>query len=220
MASGKFDKNRAFEWWQTAADLVVLNLLFVITCIPIITIGTATCSMYTYLIRTIRGDERPLAKSYFKLFAENFKKTVGVWIGMLLAYGILYMDFQIGKNMAKPMNVVILAIVVLGVMLVTSVWIYYMSWTGLIENTVSETIKNALILGIQHAPYSLLMIVLWLSPAILLWMPEVLRVTIPLFFLVWPAIMAYMNAQILAKLYLPYLGEPPKDEPDNWSAEQ
>ena len=96
MASGKFDKNRAFEWWQTAADLVVLNLLFVITCIPIITIGTATCSMYTYLIRSIRGDERPLAKSYFKLFAENFKKTVGEKKKKKIGYDATFYTVSIG----------------------------------------------------------------------------------------------------------------------------
>lgn len=39
--------SKFFAVMSKIGDFIVLNILFVITCIPIITIGTSFCALYT-----------------------------------------------------------------------------------------------------------------------------------------------------------------------------
>ncbi len=207
---------RIFNGLSELTDLIILNVLFLITCLPIVTIGTATTSMYTYLIRCARGDERPLAKSYFKLFKENFKKTVGVWVLLLLALVVLVIDANITTGLSDGLVLFFQVIVILGTFIIVSVWIYYMSWTGLFENTVRETFRNALLLTFSKAPWSLLMVVIWLSPLVMFLIPDGLGVSLTFFVLLWPTVAAWINARILLHIYQPFLKDDEATQDSEW----
>ncbi|MBO5999901.1 MAG: YesL family protein, partial [Lachnospiraceae bacterium] len=53
------------------ADLLILNLLTVVCCIPVITAGAAFSAMYYVLLKMVRGEEGYIVKQYFKAFKEN-----------------------------------------------------------------------------------------------------------------------------------------------------
>ena len=67
-----FDINSKFM--QTAmkfGDLVFLNILTVLCCIPIITIGPAFTAMHYTLLKMHRDEEGGLLKTYFHSFFSN-----------------------------------------------------------------------------------------------------------------------------------------------------
>lgn len=55
------------------ADLIILNILFLICCIPIVTIGAASTALYTVTMKSVRDEESYVIRSYFKAFKDNFK---------------------------------------------------------------------------------------------------------------------------------------------------
>jgi uncharacterized membrane protein YesL len=206
----KLDLNgRFFEIASKIADLIELNLLFILTSLPIFTIGASTCAMMTVLIRDVRGDKRPVAKSYFKAFGENFGKTTVMWIIDLVFLSAILFDYMLAGGFGGIVRIALRSAAAAGLIVVGSLVIYEMSWTGLIENSIGETIRNSFILTFSRAPYSLLMTALWISPPIMMYLaPEFLKVTVPVYIFIWPVLMAFADAYLMERVLRPYLGEP------------
>ena len=53
-------------------DLLLLNLTFLLTCIPIVTIGAASSALYTVCFRFNTEKEGKLLHTYFRAFREEF----------------------------------------------------------------------------------------------------------------------------------------------------
>ena len=62
---------------STIADLIVLHLLFVICCLPIVTIGAAYSAKYYVAMKIIRGEDSGVFAPFFKAFIRNFKRIIG-----------------------------------------------------------------------------------------------------------------------------------------------
>ena len=54
------------------ADLMWLNILTLICCIPIITAGAAFTSMHYVALKIVRNEESYITRSFFKSFKTNF----------------------------------------------------------------------------------------------------------------------------------------------------
>lgn len=63
-------------------DLIVLNLLFLVCCIPVVTIGPAITALH-YVTTKMAGekDGTPVVGNFFKSFRANFRQ--GVLMGIL-----------------------------------------------------------------------------------------------------------------------------------------
>ena len=75
------------------SDLVILNFLYLITCIPVFTIGAANTALYSVCFRMLR-EEGGVVKPYFRAFRDNFRQGTGIWLILLLfsAIGILNLN--------------------------------------------------------------------------------------------------------------------------------
>ena len=76
-------------------DLLILNILMIICCIPVITVGAAYTAMHYVILKMIRGEEGYLIKGFFKSFAGNFKQATVLWLIMLLVIAIYVGDIFI-----------------------------------------------------------------------------------------------------------------------------
>lgn len=73
--------------------LLVLNLLMLLTSLPIITIGAAQTAGFTVTTRMIHLNETRIVLSYFTSFKKNFKKSTVSWIILLVILAILSFDW-------------------------------------------------------------------------------------------------------------------------------
>ena len=75
--------------------IIGLNLLFLVCCIPVITIPNALTALYRCTALLLKDEDFPLGKVYFSAFASEFFKTLAAgWILLLLlagaGYGVLF----------------------------------------------------------------------------------------------------------------------------------
>lgn len=146
-----------------AADVVILNVLFVLCCIPIITIGPALTALYSVTLKMVRGEESYVAKSFFKALKDNFKQSVIIWIFVLLIAILLGVDFYIASYMPESMTK-IMYILLTGVSLVClMVALYIFPYLARFYNKTLESVKNALFISILNFPYSLMILFLTLG---------------------------------------------------------
>jgi len=82
------------QFINTVVDLIILNVLCTICCIPIITIGPALTAKYDVAMRIVRREEPAVFKPFFKAFKENFKQATIIWVILLFACALLCMDWS------------------------------------------------------------------------------------------------------------------------------
>ena len=75
-------------------DFILLNILWVVCSIPIVTMGASTAALYSVMLKITKNQEGYIIKDYFKAFRENFRQGTIVW--MILAL----LGFLIGADMA------------------------------------------------------------------------------------------------------------------------
>ena len=77
------------------ADLMWLNILTLICCIPIITAGAAFTSMHYVALKIVRNEESYITRSFFKSFKTNFRQATLIWLLILLIAAVLGGDYYI-----------------------------------------------------------------------------------------------------------------------------
>ena len=63
-------ESKIARFFAAAWDLIVVNLLVLLTSIPIITIGASLSAMYYVLVKRVRGEEGYIPQMYFRAFRE------------------------------------------------------------------------------------------------------------------------------------------------------
>ena len=88
----KFD-SPIMRFLSAITDLIILNMLCLVCCIPIVTIGPALAAKYDVAMRIVRFEEPAVFKPFFKAFKENFKQAFIVWMFLLGAVLLLMIDW-------------------------------------------------------------------------------------------------------------------------------
>ena len=149
-------------------NLFVLNLLTIVCSIPIFTIGAAMTALYTVTLKLTRGEEGNLVAGYFKAFRDNFKQTTLVW----LAGGglILFMMFDIWLlrlmegTFGQVYRIILFVLILFFVMII----VYAFALLARFENTIKNTIKNALVLSLGKPLPAVLVVFFTILPILVL----------------------------------------------------
>lgn len=181
------------------ADLMILNLLTIVCCIPVITAGAAFTAMHYQVLKIVRNEECYVAKGYFKAFRENFVQSTVIWLIMLLIALVLAGDFYVMYSSGAEFHMIFKAI--MGAISIFAVFtlLYVFPIQAKFANTVFRTIKNALAMSILLAPKSVLMLILYLIPIALAgFFPSIF----PLIMLFGMTLPAFLSAKMYNKFFL------------------
>lgn len=148
-------------------DLMILNFIMIICCIPVITVGAAYTAMHYVLLKIVRDREGYLVRGFFKSFVQNFKQATLIWLLMLLVIAIYVGDFFIfnysGLVFPKAFVIAVLAVAILLLM----VAVYVFPLQARFENTIRNTLKNAMVLALLNLPKTILMIACYAIPLVI-----------------------------------------------------
>lgn len=149
------------------ADLMILNFLMMICCIPIITVGAAYTSMHYVLLKIVRGEEGYLFKGFFKSFKTNFMQATLIWLMMLLVVAVYVGDCLIFNysGMEFPKALKIAVVVVATLLLMMAVYVFPL--LARFENSIKNTLKNAMILSFANLPKTITMLVCYAIPIVI-----------------------------------------------------
>lgn len=86
--------NPFYNFCRKLAWIFVINILFIITSLPIVTIGASATAMYTVCNKLIEEREIRLFRDYFTAFKDNFGISTGMWMIVAILGFILFLDVQ------------------------------------------------------------------------------------------------------------------------------
>lgn len=184
------------------ADMMILNIVFLITCIPVVTIGAAWTALYYVALKMVRDEEGGILRSYFRSFLQNFRQATILWLGVLAVVGLLVLDAmilgRIDSALAAAMN---MGILIIG-MAVLMVLQYLFPLLAKFDTGIMQTLKNACLLAVGQLPRTLLMVFSVVGALIItFYNGYTLSIGILVWMLLGFALMAFSNSSILVKIF-------------------
>lgn len=184
------------------ADLVALNLIWLICCAPVITIGPA-CTAMCYVARGIAaGEAPPVLKTFFRAFRENFRQSLVLFLILLIPVCMAAAYLLMFASGGLDHIPVLKYLCVLAVVIIALVCSYVYPLLAYFDNTVGNTLKNAFLLPLANPFLALVVTALNLLPILVLLInPELFTRCVIFWMLVGCALTAVINAKMLGPLF-------------------
>ena len=96
--------NQDSKFWHFAtlvADFILLNLLFIVLCIPVVTIGPAIAALIHTTLKLSEDENRTLVKPFWNEFKRDITKKMLLWIVYLVLIAALVYMAQFYWNFAN-----------------------------------------------------------------------------------------------------------------------
>lgn len=194
------------------SSLVILNLLFLCTCIPIFTIGVALTALYDVVFRMDTDRKGKLLSAYFRAFAANFRQATPIWLLLLLVIAASSVNAVVFSNWGNlPGSILsLLAVVILiNILLVLG---YFFPLLSQFDNTKRNTLKNAMLLSVGNLPRTLIIAVINCFPWALTFVNFYAFIQLSFLWLVlYFAAAAYFNSRVLKKVFDPLREQAPSN---------
>ncbi|EIF37356.1 YesL family protein [Streptococcus sp. SK643] len=190
---------------EKVLDIVTVNLLFVVTCLPIVTIGVAKISLYETIFEIKKSRRVPVFRTYLRVFRQNIK--LGFQLGLLelsivlLSLSDLYLFW--GQT-ALPFQLV--KAICLGILIfLTIVMLASYPIAARYDLTWKEVLQKGLILASLNFPWFFLMLAILLLIIMVLYLSAfTLLLGGSTFILFGFGLLTFMQVGLMEKLFAKY----------------
>ena len=165
--------SRLYRITSRIEELIVLNLLLVVCCVPVVTIGAAVTAFYAVLLRMLRGENGRIHKDFFQAFRANWKQATVIWL-ILLAVGIVFlMDLRISNMLDGGLGFALRTVFWIFIAVYSCLTSYVFAVLARFQNTIRGTLWNAFWMSMGRLPFTISILVFELLPlAIIFWKPD------------------------------------------------
>ena len=176
---------RAYRWLEVATDFFLLNLMWLVACVPVVTAFPSTAAMFGVVRGWIRNKEGGLARAFAARFRENFTQSILLGVLWALFGAALLLDFFVAGRLPSGAEVVVKSLLFLATILFASTSIYLFPMMVHYEMGWRALIKNSLLLAVGRLPT---------TAACLLFVAvmAVLTVVLPILILITGSVTAYV----------------------------
>lgn len=195
------------------ADLMILNLVFIATAIPIVTLGAALTALNYTAMRIARSQCDSVTGDFFTSFRRNFRQATLLGLILLLIAGVLGAWFVVVSNLAfGPMvELILLAVWYLVAFVFALNVLFVFPYLANFEGTIREVLRNARLMSWRHPLASLTAFaVIALSVIVSVFYPQLTG-----YGLLWLAMgfsgIAWLTGILFARVFDQYAPQPTSD---------
>lgn len=218
--SGFFNlENPVFQLLGKVCDMLFVSVLYIVLCLPIVTIGPASTALYYAIVKVIRRERGYIFREFFRSFKLNFKR--GAIIGILLTIALIILGFDIlyAWGLTEPdsnKGSLLMGVFIGIVFLVISFSIYVFPILSRFDMTVKQLFKAAVYMSMRHIHFTILMIAVNIAVVVVVYF------FFPFIFIA-PATAVLVNSLMMEKIFKKYMpkSEGPGEETgkDEWYLE-
>lgn len=160
-----FEEGSLFQrFLNKTADLLILNLITLLMCIPIITAGASLTAMHYVLLKMVRGEEGYIVKSFFRSFKRNFIQATLLWVIFLAVWALMGSNLYMIIQGSGKYPIWLPSSILVGALFLIIIMIYAFAMLSRFDATVFHTLVNAVLLTFGELPRSLEMLVITIVP--------------------------------------------------------
>ena len=196
--------SRIMIFLSRVADLVILNILWLVCCVPVVTIGASTTAMYHVIRHWQKDSVSSVVRDFFQSFKEDFKQATPVYLILLIPTAAVVMNamliFNPENSAAVPSYLLVIWFISALILLFISSFVYPVM--AFFADSIFKTLRNAMVLALANLPRTILISVLNLLPVILLFVNLSFFLQSSIFWLlIGGALVAYLNMSILKPVF-------------------
>jgi len=155
------------KFLSRAVDIVLLNFLFLLFCIPIITIGSSTTALYSVLMKLVRDEDKYIVKNFIGAFKRNFTQSTVVWFIMLASGFLLLANITFLGNLSGVPKIFFASMLIIFGLVYLCILLFVFPYMARYKDTIKKSLLNSLLIGLSNFPYLLLLLILTVVPVIL-----------------------------------------------------
>ena len=182
------------------ADILILNLLTLLCCIPIVTIGASITAAHYTALKMHRDTDNYVVRNFFRSFKANLLQGILIWILwiVVVALSVLAYLFYPEGGISTVLKIIMCSMLIFIAM--TTMWLFPMQ--ARFSNSIRITIRNAFMFSCRYILRTLGMLVvtatgaaLWIFlGAELYWIPLLFGISLPIY------LCAMMYSKVFEKL--------------------
>lgn len=190
-----------------SADIIVLSVMWLLGCLPILTIGTSTTALYYASIKSVLK-EGSAAKNFLRSYKENLKQSILVELILVVVIYAMYLNWQLVFQMTGTLGMGMQILYAALLFWILSMLSYIFPILSRFVLTIGQLFKNALLMSMSHLPYTLVILVTNLLPLLLLIVRmDYFLLALPLIAFVVPGLLAYLNSVLFVKIFQKHMPE-------------
>jgi uncharacterized membrane protein YesL len=143
---------RIYRWLEVATDFFLLNLMWLVACVPVVTIFPSTAAMFGVVRDWSREKEGGLVRAFASHFRENFAQSLLVGALWTLFGAALVLDFFVADRLPFGSEVVMKSLLVLATVLYASASVFLFPVMVHYKTGWKALVKNSLLLAIGRLP--------------------------------------------------------------------
>ncbi len=192
---------KIFLFINKLIDLMLLDIIFLITCLPIITIGTSFTALYQTTMRIVDNTESYIIRNYFFYWKQNLKRGTLLWIPSLFLLTLCILNLCVLPVMPPGLyRTFSLCVQFVLLFLLCGILLYAFSLPEEYRCSLVYTMRNASFMAFKYLPTTCLCICISASPfALILLAPKIAGWILSLTIVIGCSGIAYLHSVILYK---------------------
>ena len=147
-------------------DVICIGLMWVISSIPLVTMGTATTAAYYTMAKCVRYKSGYVTKEFFSAFRKNFRQTIGFNVLFLFLFLMLAVELKFAWDQEGRLGSSLFIGLVFVLFLVLGICMYLYPVLSRFYMNNLTLIKSSFLMMIKYLPVTLLLM-LGLAVAVL-----------------------------------------------------
>lgn len=195
-------ENKFWNFMGKITDVSCMSLLWLLTSLPVFTIGASTAAFYSFTLDAVGDNEGRVIGSYFSAFKANFKKATLLWLLQLTLGALLAVNLYAAWNFYLTKGIIALGFLSLSscaalVAICCSVYIYPI--LAAYDFPVKKILMDSFIMATGNLHVTISVLVLFLLAAVGIYYFGGL-------FFFWIGLAIFFSSYFIWGLFLKYAG--------------
>lgn len=205
--------NVVLNFLNKMTDMFLLNILFLICSIPVITIGASLTAMYAVNLRSVRYGDGYVFKTFFKSFKQSFKQATLAWIILLCLAMLLFVDYRFWQQIDFGVVSGIMKMVCMTMVIIVSMifqWLFPV--IAKMEDPFAKQVKNAAAMAVGYfVPYTIVCMAISFGSAYFMYSNFAAMVVM---LMIGFSVVTYVQSFFFYKVFSRFIDEVPASDDD------
>lgn len=186
-------ESRIWQVMGRVGDLIILNIIFMLTSIPIVTIGTSISALDHVEFKMMDKRAEHPVKEYFHAWKTNFSRTILIWLSYLALLALCALNINALDKSGLTERPVILILLGAVLIVATMTVVYSLAMQARFHNSFSDTLVKGFMMALAGWKYTIVMILMIIAVLMTTFRTyQMILITFPMWFLIGFSGIAYL----------------------------
>jgi uncharacterized membrane protein YesL len=140
------------EFLDRAGNVILVNALWLVCCLPVITFIPSCTAMYYAITKSVRHQTGYPVKEFFKSFKSNLLRGIPASLLVLLAAGLIYSNLKYGLGLESRRGLVIICTNVAAAIFMTGFILYLPAALSRFSLALMKVCRLSFVMAFKHLP--------------------------------------------------------------------